>query len=610
MKGARLRMRGAQNGRASEKLEDGEQEEASGARRPDRDTELEERQEVSNCLRQKYQKEETESGQSQSRVKYWGIQTHRDTQSRGGKKGMNRHEQRQLNAAGQIRVSPEPAIHTVSRKFNCHCLQDAAHRSSRPNTRTRQRKLTTDMTRLGKERQDSKPGLDHDSTLLSRGTPDPHVSQENVHEKPEPIDQHGLIAPGPKIDPQYCNPSNVPSTEVNCEPSENRQSDQLHTQFVHPPKTGGGGGEDPAEEALALKTTQNKECGARHKGRRFHDVMEFGRKSGSKGHSNHIAGWSPETNSWDEKLYPAWKSDDSRWENCWRGGKVVALLTSDSPALMGSNITFAVTLRFPRCQRENEDGDIEYERGCGNASSSFSDQYVYNWTKWMDFCDEGNCSFSSNFPDGKPFPHHPHWRRQNFIYIFSTQGQYYQQMGRSSAILSINTTNITAGTQMIEVTVFRRGYRKHYPVAKASSIYIVTDQIPFYVKLSQKNDKNSSDNIFIKDSPIEFDIRIHDPSHYLDKAKLTFAWDYGDGNDSLSNSPVSSHNYTQLGNFSVNLTIRAAIPGPCKPATPTPIHTTLLPTTTSTFTTPFTTPNSTGNSTEFTSFETENSSAH
>ncbi|XP_075684778.1 protein QNR-71-like [Rhinoderma darwinii] len=344
-------------------------------------------------------------------------------------------------------------------------------------------------------------------------------------------------------------------------------------------------------------------------GNRFQDVMEFGRRSGSKGHSNHISGWSPDTNSWDEKLYPAWKSGDARWENCWRGGKVVALLTSDSPALIGSNVTFAVTLQFPRCQKENEDGGIVYERGCGNVSASSPDQYVYNWTKWIDFCDEGNCSFANNFPDGRPFPHHPQWRRHNFIYIFSTQGQYYQKIGRSSAILSINTTNITAGTQMIEVTVFRKGYRRHYPVAKASSIYVVTDQIPFYVNLSQKNDKNSSDSIFIKDSPIQFDIRIHDPSHYLNKSAVKFDWDYGDGSGSfVSNNPVSSHTYTLLGNFSVNLTIKAAIPGPCKPVTPTrvpttstPVPTTHLPTTTRTFTTA----NSTDNSTELPPFETE-----
>ncbi|XP_075684777.1 protein QNR-71-like [Rhinoderma darwinii] len=340
-------------------------------------------------------------------------------------------------------------------------------------------------------------------------------------------------------------------------------------------------------------------------GNRFQDVMEFGRRSGSKDHRNHISGWSPDTNSWDEKLYPAWKSGDARWENCWRGGKVVALLTSDSPALIGSNVTFAVTLQFPRCQKENEDGDLVYERGCGNVSTSSPDQYVYNWTKWMDFCDEANCRFANNFPDGSPFPDHPQWRRHNFIYIFSTQGQYYQKIGRSSAILSINTTNITAGTQMIEVTVFRKGYRRHYPVATASSIYVVTDQIPFYVNLSQKNDKNSSDSIFIKDSPIQFDIQIHDPSHYLNKSEVTFDWDYGDGSGSfVSNNPVSSHTYTLLGNFSVHLTIKAAIPGPCKPVTPTPVPTTSTPvptthiqSTTRTLTT--------DNSTELPPFETE-----
>ncbi|XP_075068325.1 protein QNR-71-like [Mixophyes fleayi] len=335
-------------------------------------------------------------------------------------------------------------------------------------------------------------------------------------------------------------------------------------------------------------------------GKRFQDVMEFGRRSGREGHRNQIHGWSPDSSSWNENLYPAWKSGDARWENCWKDGKVVALLTSDSPALIGSNVTFAVMLQFPRCQKENEDGDIVYESGCGNASSSYQDQYVYNWTKWMDFCDEGNCSFANKYPDGKPFPHHHNWRRHNFIYIFSTLGQYYQQIGRSSAILSINTTNITVGTQKIEVSVFRRGHRKHYPVAKASSIYIVTDQIPFYVNISQKNDKNASDNIYIKDSPIKFDVQIHDPSNYLKQSKLTFDWDYGDGNGSfVSNNPISSHTFTLLGNFSLNLTIKAAIPGPCTPVTPTPVPTTYLPTTTNFFTTT----NSTANSTE--SLETE-----
>ncbi|XP_068092107.1 protein QNR-71-like [Hyperolius riggenbachi] len=346
--------------------------------------------------------------------------------------------------------------------------------------------------------------------------------------------------------------------------------------------------------------------------KRFQDVTEYGRRSGRDSHHNQIHGWSPDSHSWDEKRYPAWTSEDPRWENCWKGGKVVARLTSDSPALIGSNVTFVVNLQFPRCQKENEDGDIIYEKRCGNATSGYQDQYVYNWTKWVDYCSEGNCSFANTFPDGRPFPHHHDWRRHNYIYIFQTLGQYYQTTGRSSAFLSINTTNITAGAQMIDVKVFRRGYRRHYPVAKASGMYIVTDQIPFYVAITQKNDKNASDNIFIKDSPIQFDVQIHDPSHYLNQSSLSFTWNYGDGNGSfVSNSPVSTHNYTMLGNFSLNLTIKAAIPGPCKPVPPTSLPTTHAATTRmATTELPSTTPshttsNSTGNSTELPPLETE-----
>ncbi|XP_018425594.1 PREDICTED: protein QNR-71-like [Nanorana parkeri] len=301
--------------------------------------------------------------------------------------------------------------------------------------------------------------------------------------------------------------------------------------------------------------------------KRFKDMAEFGRT----GHNYHIRGWSPDSSSWDEKLYPAWKSGDPRWENCWRGGKVVALLTSDSPALIGSNVKFAVTLQFPRCQKENEDGAIVYERGCGNVTFSDQDQYVYNWTKWIPFCNEGNCSFPNKFPDGRPFPHHHEWRRHNFIYVFQTLGQYYQTTGKSTAVLSIN------------------------------------NQIPFYVNISQEHDKNSSDHIFIKDSPIAFDVKIHDPSHYLMTSTFSFNWSYGDGSGSfVSNNSVSTHTYTLSGYFSLNLTIKAAIPGPCKPVTPTPLPTTQAPTTQlPTTTMPHTTANTTGNSAELPPFETE-----
>uniref|UniRef100_A0A452HEC9 PKD domain-containing protein n=1 Tax=Gopherus agassizii TaxID=38772 RepID=A0A452HEC9_9SAUR len=306
----------------------------------------------------------------------------------------------------------------------------------------------------------------------------------------------------------------------------------------------------------------------------FRDVMNHGRSSSHVRSHKKLHGWSPDQNQWNEKLYPFWEKGDPRWKDCWRGGKVVARLTSDSPALVGSNVTFTVTLHFPRCQIEDNDSNIVYDRNCRNDSSDFPDQYVYNWTTWIDDCGWENCTSNNThnvFPDGRPFPRHPGWRRKNFVYLFHTVGQYYQKTGGSSAIVSINTTNITLGKQMMVVSVYRRGHRTYVPVATASGIYVVTDQIPLYVNLSQKNDRNASDSVFIKDSPITFDVKIHDPSHYLNNAAISYKWDYGDGSGSfISNSPISNHTYTLQGNFSLNLTVQAIIPIPCGPATPTP----------------------------------------
>lgn len=54
------------------------------------------------------------------------------------------------------------------------------------------------------------------------------------------------------------------------------------------------------------------------------------------------------------------------------GGRVRAVLTSDSPALVGSTITFAVNLVFPRCQKEDANGNIVYEKNCRNGKDCYS----------------------------------------------------------------------------------------------------------------------------------------------------------------------------------------------------------------------------------------------
>lgn len=308
--------------------------------------------------------------------------------------------------------------------------------------------------------------------------------------------------------------------------------------------------------------------------KRFHDVLGNERTPGYVREHNQLNGWSSDENDWNEKLYPVWKRGDARWKNSWKGGRLRAVLTSDSPALVGSNITFAVNLVFPRCQKEDANGNIVYEKNCRNDSGLSPDPYVYNWTAWSEDSDWGSGTGQSQhnvFPDGRPFPHHHGWKKWNFVYVFHTLGQYFQKLGRCSVTVSINTTNVTLGTQVMEVTVYRRHGRTHIPIAQVKDVYVVTDQIPVFVTMSQKNDRNSSDETFLRDLPIKFDVLIHDPSHFLNKSAIDYKWNFGDNTGLfVSNNHTLNHTYVLNGTFNLNLTVQAAVPGPCPPPSPRP----------------------------------------
>ncbi|XP_007944119.1 transmembrane glycoprotein NMB [Orycteropus afer afer] len=301
--------------------------------------------------------------------------------------------------------------------------------------------------------------------------------------------------------------------------------------------------------------------------KRFHEVLSNERPSAYMRNHNQLNGWSSDENDWNEKLYPVWKRGDSRWKNCWKGGCVRAVLTSDSPALVGSDITFVVNLVSPRCQKEDANGNIVYEKNCRNDTDLSPDPYVYNWTAWTEDGNWGNGidqSYYNVFPDGKPFPYPPGWKKWNFVYIFHTLGQYFQILGRCSVRVSINTANVTLGPQLMEVIVYRRHRHTFVPIAKVKDLYVVTDQIPILVTMSQKNDRNSSDETFLKDLPIKFDVLIHDPSHFLNESAIKYKWNFGDNTGLfVSNNHISNHTYVLNGTFSLNLTVQAAVPGPC-----------------------------------------------
>lgn len=108
-----------------------------------------------------------------------------------------------------------------------------------------------------------------------------------------------------------------------------------------------------------------------------------------------------------------------------------------------------------------------------------------------------------------------------------------------------------------------------------SWLYLL-DQIPISVNMSQKNNRNSSDEIFLRDLPITFNVLIHDPSHFLNESAIHYKWNFGDGSGLfVTNNHTLNHTYVLNGTYSFNLTVQTAVPGPCPPPTPRPPKPTL-----------------------------------
>uniref|UniRef100_A0A3Q0QWT9 Glycoprotein nmb n=1 Tax=Amphilophus citrinellus TaxID=61819 RepID=A0A3Q0QWT9_AMPCI len=142
-----------------------------------------------------------------------------------------------------------------------------------------------------------------------------------------------------------------------------------------------------------------------------------------------IPGWDPDSNPWDDYLYPPLniKLNDFMsltWKVYLSAGKPKVHLTSDSPALNGSCITFTAKLEYPPCQKEDASGDLIWDEH--SANGQVHSGYVYNWTSWLDDYGFGKCRDKTKcnvFPDGKPFPQRNDWRRKSYVYVWHTMGE-------------------------------------------------------------------------------------------------------------------------------------------------------------------------------------------
>ncbi|XP_052440180.1 protein QNR-71-like isoform X1 [Carassius gibelio] len=293
-----------------------------------------------------------------------------------------------------------------------------------------------------------------------------------------------------------------------------------------------------------------------------------------------IPGWDPDTNPWDESLYPPFKQQLNR-----RHDKPPRVrLTSDSPAMKGSCISFTAALEFPPCQKEDSSGNLVYDEHCddgmmeASANGQVRSGYVFNWTSWLDDYGFGKCTDLKRcnvFPDGKPFPQSNDWRRRGYVYVWHTMGQYFETCDGSSSHLTLNTTNMTFGSGMMEVMVYRKRERRKYsPLSVDSTVFFITDKIPLSVNISQKHPASITDkNVFVRGSDVIFNVQIHDPSNYLKTADaVDFIWDFRDGNQLVTHSNVATHAYNTLGNVTVKLLVEASFRVPCPPPTPTPMH--------------------------------------
>lgn len=67
------------------------------------------------------------------------------------------------------------------------------------------------------------------------------------------------------------------------------------------------------------------------------------------------------------------------------------------------------------------------------------DLYVYNWTEEGGWGNSPNQHHHHVYPDGKPFPHHPGWKRCNFVYVFHTLGWTFYKTSLASSLPALKT---------------------------------------------------------------------------------------------------------------------------------------------------------------------------
>ncbi|XP_041801892.1 premelanosome protein a [Chelmon rostratus] len=260
--------------------------------------------------------------------------------------------------------------------------------------------------------------------------------------------------------------------------------------------------------------------------------------------------------SWNSRMYPVWKDGDPRFRNCWSGGEVTFDLKNDAPTLTGARATFSINLNFPPNQTVLSDGQVVWAQNCTiNGQQYQQGQPVYP---------DQDTERTGVFPDGTPFNRSQN-KKPHYVFVWKTWGRYWQVADGPSSSLSIGTDNIPLGSYNMEVVIYHcRGKDKFIPLGYASTVFTITDQVPFTISLAQVNDVNQDDQNFIQNRAIAFSVKLHDPSQYLKSADISFSWDFGDSTGTLISRDLTvTHTYLSVGSFKPQVVLMASIPNGC-----------------------------------------------
>ncbi|XP_049433953.1 premelanosome protein a isoform X2 [Epinephelus fuscoguttatus] len=260
--------------------------------------------------------------------------------------------------------------------------------------------------------------------------------------------------------------------------------------------------------------------------------------------------------SWNSRMYPVWKDGDPRFRNCWSGGEVTFDLKNDAPTLTGAKATFSINLNFPPNQTMLPDGQVVWAQNCTiNGQQYQAGQAVYP---------DQDSQSTGVFPDGTPFNRSQN-KKPHYVFVWKTWGRYWQVADGPSSSLTIGTDNVPLGSYNMEVVIYHcRGKDKFIPLGYASTVFTITDQVPFTISLAQVNDVNENDQNFIQNRAIAFSVKLHDPSQYLNNADISFSWDFGDSTGTLISRDLTvTHTYLTVGTFKPQVVLMASIPNGC-----------------------------------------------